>query len=107
MRTATGWREVADLTKSKPASKLQDARRRDGSIGRDPNEIMRSMQVIVSADDVPGARRLVIELIEAGSRHLVIGPRPPIPSAAWLAEEIIEPSWPKALAWPKAGQPGR
>jgi alkanesulfonate monooxygenase SsuD/methylene tetrahydromethanopterin reductase-like flavin-dependent oxidoreductase (luciferase family) len=61
------------------------------AIGRDPDQILRSMQVIVSADDAPGARRLLLELIEAGCRHLVLGPRRPIPSAAWLVEEIIEP----------------
>jgi alkanesulfonate monooxygenase SsuD/methylene tetrahydromethanopterin reductase-like flavin-dependent oxidoreductase (luciferase family) len=68
------------------------------AIGRNPEEIVRSMQVIVSADDVPGVRRLLLELIEAGCRHLVLGPRRPVPSAAWLAEEIIEPVLAEASA---------
>jgi len=68
------------------------------AIGRDPDAIVRSMQVIVSMDDVPGARRFLVELIEAGCRHLVLGPRRPVPSAAWLAEEIIEPVLAQASA---------
>ena len=61
------------------------------AIGRDPAEIERSVQVIVGGDDVPGARRLVVDLIGAGCTHLVLAPRPPNFSPAWLLEEIVEP----------------
>ena len=61
------------------------------AVGRDPAEIERSVQVIVGGDDVPAARRLLVELIEAGCTHLVMAPRPPHFSPAWLLEEIVEP----------------
>jgi alkanesulfonate monooxygenase SsuD/methylene tetrahydromethanopterin reductase-like flavin-dependent oxidoreductase (luciferase family) len=61
------------------------------AIGRDPQAIARSMQIIVSGDGPDGARRRLIELIEAGCTHLVVAPLPPYPSAAWIAKEIVEP----------------
>jgi alkanesulfonate monooxygenase SsuD/methylene tetrahydromethanopterin reductase-like flavin-dependent oxidoreductase (luciferase family) len=61
------------------------------AIGRDPTEIVRATQVLVSGDDPGGARRLLIDFIEAGCTYLVLGPRPPLKGAAWLAEEVIEP----------------
>ena len=78
------------------------------AIGRDPNEIIRSVQVLVAAED-PGrstasgsqdlprmrgpaaTRELLTELIKAGARHLVLAPIPPYPSVRWLADEIVEP----------------
>jgi hypothetical protein len=81
---------------------------RSAAIGRDPNEIIRSVQVLVAAED-PGrstasgsqdlprmrgpaaTRELLTELIKAGARHLVPAPIPPYPSVRWLADEIAEP----------------
>jgi alkanesulfonate monooxygenase SsuD/methylene tetrahydromethanopterin reductase-like flavin-dependent oxidoreductase (luciferase family) len=67
------------------------------AVGRDPAEITRTVQVIVSAHDGasphPGpaaARDLLIELIDAGARHLVLAVIG-MPSAQWVADEIAEP----------------
>lgn len=73
------------------------------AIGRDPNEITRSVQVLVSSEE-PSARLaqppvngpsavrdLLAELIDAGAAHLVIAPIPPIPPVRWLADEIVHP----------------
>jgi alkanesulfonate monooxygenase SsuD/methylene tetrahydromethanopterin reductase-like flavin-dependent oxidoreductase (luciferase family) len=69
------------------------------AIGRDPKEIVRSMQVIVRCADpaAPEATRdMLLELIDAGVTHLVLAAVPPpgqdqFRPAQWLAEEIIEP----------------
>jgi alkanesulfonate monooxygenase SsuD/methylene tetrahydromethanopterin reductase-like flavin-dependent oxidoreductase (luciferase family) len=70
------------------------------AIGRDPETIVRSVQVIVASDDPEDARRRLIEFVEAGCSHLVVAPRPPWPprTAAWIAEEIIEPVLARAAA---------
>jgi alkanesulfonate monooxygenase SsuD/methylene tetrahydromethanopterin reductase-like flavin-dependent oxidoreductase (luciferase family) len=67
------------------------------AVGRDPAEITRTVQVIFSAHDGasphPGpapARDLLIELIDAGARHLVLAAIG-MPSARWVADEIAEP----------------
>jgi alkanesulfonate monooxygenase SsuD/methylene tetrahydromethanopterin reductase-like flavin-dependent oxidoreductase (luciferase family) len=62
------------------------------SCGRDPTTITRSMQVLVSTDEAGSARELLLELIEAGARHLVIAPRElPLPEPEWLGEQLIAP----------------
>jgi alkanesulfonate monooxygenase SsuD/methylene tetrahydromethanopterin reductase-like flavin-dependent oxidoreductase (luciferase family) len=63
------------------------------AVGRDPAEIVRSVQMILQADDPAGARRTVGAVIDAGFRHVVLAVRPPSPGnvARWLADEIIEP----------------
>jgi alkanesulfonate monooxygenase SsuD/methylene tetrahydromethanopterin reductase-like flavin-dependent oxidoreductase (luciferase family) len=79
----------------------QEFRKRDqvlnehcAAIGRDPNEIVRSMQTIVRCDD-PGApaatRALVLEMIDAGVTHLVLAAILSGRPVQWLADEIIEP----------------
>jgi alkanesulfonate monooxygenase SsuD/methylene tetrahydromethanopterin reductase-like flavin-dependent oxidoreductase (luciferase family) len=70
------------------------------AIGRDPAEITRSAQVFFTAREpaaggarypgLAGARELIAEFIDAGARHLVLGPIG-MPSAGWLADEIIRP----------------
>jgi alkanesulfonate monooxygenase SsuD/methylene tetrahydromethanopterin reductase-like flavin-dependent oxidoreductase (luciferase family) len=63
------------------------------AIGRDPQEIERSMQLLVRPDDAAATRRLLLELIDAGATHLVLSPVPPYPPAPvrWLADEIVAP----------------
>jgi alkanesulfonate monooxygenase SsuD/methylene tetrahydromethanopterin reductase-like flavin-dependent oxidoreductase (luciferase family) len=75
------------------------------AIGRDPQEITRSVQVLVSSDEATSAtsgghrpangpsavRAYVAELIDAGATHLVLAAIPPIPPVRWLADEIVEP----------------
>ncbi|HVV11001.1 LLM class flavin-dependent oxidoreductase [Amycolatopsis sp.] len=62
-------------------------------VGRDPAEITRSVQYIVSYDDVAHSRKEIGELIEAGIGHMVLSLRAPYPKgvASWLVEEIIRP----------------
>lgn len=63
------------------------------AIGRDPDEIARATQMLVSGDGAADARRLILELITLGCTQIVLAPRPPYssPPAAWLAREVIEP----------------
>ncbi|HEY4459777.1 MAG TPA: LLM class flavin-dependent oxidoreductase [Pseudonocardiaceae bacterium] len=61
------------------------------AIGRDPDEITRSVQLIVRGTDPAPTRDAVLELIDAGARHLVLAPVAPLPSVRRLADEIVEP----------------
>ncbi|MFE1339580.1 LLM class flavin-dependent oxidoreductase [Streptomyces sp. NPDC058733] len=70
-------------------SRVLDAHCAD--LGRDPREIERSVQVLVSYDDPAATRETVAALVAAGMNHIVLGlPRPyPQGVARWLADEII------------------
>jgi hypothetical protein len=61
--------------------------------GRAPGDVVRSVQLIVTADDPAGVRQTVVQVIEAGFSHVVLAVRPPAPAdgARWLADEIIIP----------------
>ena len=68
------------------------------AVGRDPEEIVRSVQFIVDRDDAGGARDRILSFIAVGATHLVLAARPAPPSEAaaasaaeWLASEIVEP----------------
>jgi alkanesulfonate monooxygenase SsuD/methylene tetrahydromethanopterin reductase-like flavin-dependent oxidoreductase (luciferase family) len=63
------------------------------AIGRDPASVLRSVQLIVAADDPAAVRRVVGQVIEAGFGHVVVAVRPPAPDNVprWLAEEVIAP----------------
>jgi alkanesulfonate monooxygenase SsuD/methylene tetrahydromethanopterin reductase-like flavin-dependent oxidoreductase (luciferase family) len=64
------------------------------AIGRDPNEIVRSVQIIVRGDDpnAPSATRAgILEMIDAGMTHFVLVPVPWSRPVQWLADEIVEP----------------
>jgi alkanesulfonate monooxygenase SsuD/methylene tetrahydromethanopterin reductase-like flavin-dependent oxidoreductase (luciferase family) len=63
------------------------------AIGRDPDEIVRATQMLVSGDGAADARRLILEFIAVGCTQFVLAPRPPYssPPAGWLAREVIEP----------------
>ncbi|MPZ83659.1 MAG: LLM class flavin-dependent oxidoreductase [Actinophytocola sp.] len=63
------------------------------AMGRDPREITRSTQVIVSYDDPAATRAVLHELTGIGFSHLVLNLAAPYPQgvARWLAEEIVEP----------------
>ncbi len=64
------------------------------AVGRNPASVLRSVQLIVSADDPAAVRQVVTQVIEAGFGHVVIAVRPPAPDnvARWLADEIIAPA---------------
>ena len=75
---------------------VERARVLDGhctAIGRDPGEITRSVQYIVSYDDPSRSRKEIEELIGAGMTHIVLSLRAPYPEgvARWLVDEIIAP----------------
>jgi len=64
------------------------------AIGRDPREIVRSMQTIVRSDD-PGTlaatRSLLVEMIGSGVTHIVLASTLSGRPVQWIADEIIEP----------------
>jgi alkanesulfonate monooxygenase SsuD/methylene tetrahydromethanopterin reductase-like flavin-dependent oxidoreductase (luciferase family) len=75
------------------------------AVGRDPAEVVRSVQVLVTRDEQqptpPGsalpsyfgpaaAREFLLALIDAGARHLVLAPVGST-SVQWLADEIVAP----------------
>ncbi|WSP77809.1 LLM class flavin-dependent oxidoreductase [Streptomyces sp. NBC_01236] len=62
-------------------------------IGRDPREITRSVQIVVSYDDPGATRAVVAELIGIGVNHVVLSLPTPYPTgvARWLVDKIIEP----------------
>lgn len=61
--------------------------------GRDPASVLRSVQLVVSADDPAAVREVVARVIRAGFGHVVLAVRSPGPDnvAQWLADEIIRP----------------
>ena len=63
------------------------------AIGRDPDEIVRQVQILVRSDDPESARDQVSAFIGAGVTNVVLAPIPPYRESpvAWLAREIIEP----------------
>jgi alkanesulfonate monooxygenase SsuD/methylene tetrahydromethanopterin reductase-like flavin-dependent oxidoreductase (luciferase family) len=64
------------------------------AIGRDPDEIVRSMQTVVRCEEpgaAPAAREWLLDVIEAGVTHLVLAPVLAGRPVRWLAEEVIEP----------------
>lgn len=65
------------------------------SVGRDPLEIDRQVQILVSTDPLQGAatREQIKALIDAGATQIILAPLPPWPDklAARLADEIIVP----------------
>ncbi|WP_329261214.1 LLM class flavin-dependent oxidoreductase [Streptomyces sp. NBC_01478] len=60
-------------------------------LGRAPDTITRSVQVLVSYDDPAATRETVGRLVDAGMNHIVLSlPRPyPQGVARWLVDEII------------------
>lgn len=62
-------------------------------VGRNPQEIVRQMQLLVRATGVMEVRNQVRELIEAGCTQIVLAPVPPYPPqpVRWLAEEVLQP----------------
>jgi alkanesulfonate monooxygenase SsuD/methylene tetrahydromethanopterin reductase-like flavin-dependent oxidoreductase (luciferase family) len=64
------------------------------AIGRDPATITRSMQTIVRAsepDAVATTRSILLDMIDAGVRHIVLAAVLDGRPLDWLVEEIVEP----------------
>jgi hypothetical protein len=55
--------------------------------------IIRQRQLPVPGDDAAGARRLLIEMIKAGTTQLILAPIPPRQPqpVTWLAREVVQP----------------
>lgn len=64
------------------------------AIGRDPNEIVRSMQTIIRNDDpdtIEATRSALVEMISSGVTHIVLGSAVSGRPTQWIADEIVEP----------------
>lgn len=64
------------------------------AIGRNPSEIVRSIQTIVRSDDpetLTATRSLLVEMISSGVTHIVLASAVPGRPTQWIADEIIEP----------------
>jgi alkanesulfonate monooxygenase SsuD/methylene tetrahydromethanopterin reductase-like flavin-dependent oxidoreductase (luciferase family) len=64
------------------------------AIGRDPAQIVRSIQTVVRCDDPsePAATRALLrDMIDAGATHLVLAPILDGRPLRWLADEIVRP----------------
>ncbi|GHO46782.1 hypothetical protein KSX_49450 [Ktedonospora formicarum] len=63
------------------------------AIGRDPQTIQRSIQVVVDPEDMQDARSQIYSYIQAGATHLILSLLVPYPQgiAHRLDEEIIQP----------------
>lgn len=61
------------------------------AVGRNPDEIARSVQLILRDMDLAGARDHVQGFIDAGVNHVVLAPVPPFAPLADLATQVIEP----------------
>ncbi|MEY9909595.1 alkanesulfonate monooxygenase SsuD/methylene tetrahydromethanopterin reductase-like flavin-dependent oxidoreductase (luciferase family) [Catenulispora sp. MAP12-49] len=61
------------------------------AVGRDPSEVVRSVQVIVAEDGAAEARETIAELVRVGFRHVVVGSRRMYQDGGmkWLVEEVI------------------
>ena len=80
-----------DVTTFRHKSRVLDDHCR--AIGRDPSEIVRSIQLIVDQGDLQATAQEVRAFIEAGASHFVLGLRPPYKEriVARVAAEIAEP----------------
>ncbi|MBO0796390.1 MAG: LLM class F420-dependent oxidoreductase [Ktedonobacteraceae bacterium] len=63
------------------------------AIGRDPNSIQRSVQLVVNYQDWEETRQRFRSFIEAGANHVIANLRPPYPERVVhkVVEEVIEP----------------
>lgn len=61
------------------------------AIGRDTNEIERSVQFPVNYDDINATVRVIQSFVDVGATHLILSLRPPFPAGivARLAAEVI------------------
>ncbi|HXX78736.1 MAG TPA: LLM class F420-dependent oxidoreductase, partial [Ktedonobacteraceae bacterium] len=63
------------------------------TVGRDPSEIERSIQMIVNLDNPEETLNTIRPYIEAGANHIILNLRAPYPEGIVerLAEKIAEP----------------
>jgi alkanesulfonate monooxygenase SsuD/methylene tetrahydromethanopterin reductase-like flavin-dependent oxidoreductase (luciferase family) len=62
-------------------------------IGREPADVIRSVQLLITTDEPAATRATIGDLAHLGFSHIAIGVRPPLPGNVprWLAGEIITP----------------
>ena len=84
-----------------PLNTVEDLRQRSGvldeycaAIGRDPREITRSVQIVISYDDPGQTRESLRQLIDAEFTHQVLNLPTPFPRqvARWVTDELIAPT---------------
>ncbi|MGV9676022.1 LLM class flavin-dependent oxidoreductase [Nocardia sp. NPDC003482] len=84
-----------------PLTSIETLRRHNESLdahcaarGRDPREITRSVQTVISYDDPARIRATLAELVAAGFTHIVLNLPSPYPPhvAHWAATELIAPT---------------
>ncbi|WP_041541530.1 LLM class flavin-dependent oxidoreductase [Catenulispora acidiphila] len=65
------------------------------AVGRDPGEVVRSVQLIVADDGADEARETIAELVGVGFRHVVVGSRRMYQEDGmkWLLEEVVRPGY--------------
>ena len=99
-----------------PLNSVEDLRRRSGvldehcvAIGRDPAQITRSVQTVVSYDDPARTRESLRQLIDAGFTHLVLNLPAPYPRdvARWVTDELIAPTLDDASRLASTGRSSR
>jgi alkanesulfonate monooxygenase SsuD/methylene tetrahydromethanopterin reductase-like flavin-dependent oxidoreductase (luciferase family) len=75
------------------AERSQVLDRHCATIGREPTDVIRSVQLLITTDDPATTRATIGGLVGLGFTHIVVGVRPPLPDNVprWLAEEIIAP----------------
>ena len=88
-----GVRQVPPSEVRASAPGGSDSTFKTAAIGRDPNTIVRSMQIMVKPDNLGDTREEAKSFIEAGATHIVLGLRSPYPEGIVhrIAEEIVEP----------------
>lgn len=65
------------------------------AVGRDPAEIVRSVQLpLRSYDDPAPTRRFLREQADVGFTHFVLNPPAPYPEgvARWVADQLVRPT---------------
>jgi F420-dependent oxidoreductase-like protein len=67
------------------------------AIGRNPAEIIRSVQLVVDPNDLAATRDTVRSFIDAGAGHIILNLRPPYPDriVARAADEVVAPLQPQ------------
>jgi len=63
------------------------------AVGRNPEEIARSIQIVINPDNLAETRQNTQNYIEAGVNHIVLNIRPPYPEGIVhrLVQEVVEP----------------
>ncbi|MCC6178069.1 MAG: LLM class F420-dependent oxidoreductase [Chloroflexi bacterium] len=94
LRVVAKYANIWNFISSKPdvfRHKIQVLREHCAEIGRDPSDIVLSIQRNVHPDDLQHTIDTTNRLVEAGATHIILNLRPPYPAriVTRLAEEVI------------------